>query len=231
MKFNTAKKAAISNPMRWFLVSLSMSILVVMLYALGLSYSFDIAVLQDVAFLHSPFLTRLLYLITLAGNGYFLAPFGILIVLAAYFLRYRLESIALLVTLAGCEIWSETLKVVFTRPRPVGFHLIDLPGSYSMPSGHALVGGAFYTMLVLLCYQYIQHKPAGKWVGIIGIGFVFLLCASRVYLGVHYPSDVLAGYFLGLSWMFLVYHFYSRILNRSLAPKKPQDLPAAYDLN
>ncbi|MGC5327042.1 phosphatase PAP2 family protein [Brevibacillus sp. SYSU BS000544] len=217
---------SIGSPfLHWSLLFVILFFIVLASFLSGAILAFDQQIVTDVTELHTPFLTNILHVITLAGNGSFLAPFAVLIIGAAFLMKKRLEALVLLATLLGCEALSEGLKEVFERPRPDGYNLIELPTSYSMPSGHALVGGAFYTMLTLLLSRVYRHVSFGKMIPLIGFGFVTLLIFSRVYLGVHYPSDVLAGLSLGLSWMFLVYHFYFRKLIQVQIANKSQDIP------
>lgn len=214
----------IQRPLRWAAGFFGGFVVILTLYLTGHSIPFDIAVMEEMDEYHTPFMTKLLSLITKAGEGAYLAPFAILMILAVFLLRYRLEALLLLVTLGGCEGISETLKDLFARTRPNGYNLIELPSSYSMPSGHALVSAVFFTLITLLLVYKLRGHWARWWVAAAGYSFVLLICASRVYLGVHYPTDVVAGYCLGMAWMFVVYAFYQRYVNRQLTRKKPQEL-------
>lgn len=210
--------------LQWSLIFLCLFFLVLISYLTGAILSFDQQIVTGVSILHTPILTKILHVITLSGNGSILAPLSVLIIVCTFLMKKRMEAMVLLATLVGCEVMSEGLKEIFERQRPMGLNLISMPSSYSMPSGHALVGGAFYTVLTLLLARAYRPTIIGKLVPMIGIGFVTLLCFSRVYLGVHYPSDVLAGLALGLSWMFLVYHFYLRKLVQNQTTNKSQDI-------
>lgn len=123
-------------------------------------------------------------------------------------LRYRDWRKMLLITtaLAGAIIWNTILKHLFERPRPELEHLMDASG-YSFPSGHAMMTSAFYGMITFLLWRYYQKKgqhKAAKWIVFIGAMFVLLMGLGRVYLGVHYTTDIVAGFAAGGLWLCLL---------------------------
>jgi len=136
-------------------------------------------------------------ILTWAGNAIVLAL--ITAVALALLLRRRLLGTAVLVlaVAAGIELLNAGLKLVFHRPRPeLAFIHLD---TYSFPSGHAAGSAAIYTLLAVLVAK--RLGPGGRV--LVGLGTVALLLVigfSRLYLGAHYLSDVLAGLSLGLAW-------------------------------
>jgi undecaprenyl-diphosphatase len=104
------------------------------------------------------------------------------------------------VTMVGAAILEVSLKVGFHRARPVPF-FGPLPGSYSFPSGHALFSFCFYAVLAGL----INARVRSLWLRVVVWSVAATLIAgiglSRIYLGVHWPSDVLAGYLTGTVWV------------------------------
>jgi undecaprenyl-diphosphatase len=93
------------------------------------------------------------------------------------------------------------LKELFGRARPDELLRIAAASGYSFPSGHSLSSAAIYCGLVLLAYHSLPDSR--RWVAPAGALLIFAVGLSRVYLGVHYASDVLAGWALGLSWAIL----------------------------
>lgn len=148
----------------------------------------------------SPELVSVFKVITLLGNGAVLLP----IVLAVGFALWRRGSAneaALLAGVAiGIEILNPLLKLVFHRPRPE-LSFVHL-GTYSFPSGHAAGATAIYGVLVFLA---ARHASAARRVVLVAalVAVVALVDFSRLYLGAHYLSDVLAGSALGASWLAL----------------------------
>lgn len=150
-----------------------------------------------------PWLVILLQTITHLG---FLGTYVSITVVVSGFLLYRrriLEAVFLNVSLVSAWSLMVILKNVFERSRPVGDALTAAAG-YSFPSGHALLSMAFYGFLACLWLSY--NHSWGARLGAIGFFIlVFLIGFSRIYLNVHYLSDVLVGFVLGmvclaLSW-------------------------------
>ncbi|WQS12628.1 phosphatase PAP2 family protein [Helicobacter pylori] len=98
------------------------------------------------------------------------------------------------------EITLKLLKHLVARPRPVTNGELALAHGFSFPSGHALASALFYgSLALLLCYSNANARI--KTIGAMVLFFwIFLMAYDRVYLGVHYPSDVLGGFLLGIAW-------------------------------
>lgn len=148
-----------------------------------------------------PILTSILKLITYSGNWQTVSLIAIiLLIIKQTRQRYGFPmAITSLITVA----FYEALKQTFQRPRPdLTFHLIN-QGGWSFPSGHSMNGILFYGLLGYILVKNTKNKILKK---ILGIGFfleIFLIGLSRVYLGVHYPTDILGGWSLGLAITFL----------------------------
>lgn len=97
---------------------------------------------------------------------------------------------------------NQALKRIVQRPRPTGLNMIDESG-YSFPSGHSMVSAAFYGFLIYLIYKNIKNKYL-KWALITVLSvLIILIGTSRIYLGVHYTSDVIAGYLFGFAYLII----------------------------
>jgi undecaprenyl-diphosphatase len=115
--------------------------------------------------------------------------------------RARVEAALLVVVAVGIQILVFSAKHGYARPRPDLGSAIPLPSSYSFPSGHAATGVAVFGLLGLLAATLARTRA--QRVAAVAAGFALgaLIGASRVVLGVHYVTDVLAGAFLGLAWL------------------------------
>ncbi|MEV2909296.1 phosphatase PAP2 family protein [Paenibacillus larvae] len=146
---------------------------------------------------------RILIGITKLGNG--ITETIVFIIVAGYLWvmhRRRKEAALLFCNLAGSWLLNETLKVLFVRVRPDhSFFLVDATG-YSFPSGHAMVSSSFYGFMVYLLWKHQRRKWRAAWlIPWLGAFVIFLIGFSRIYVGVHYPSDVLAGFAAGGIWL------------------------------
>jgi undecaprenyl-diphosphatase len=113
--------------------------------------------------------------------------------LAFYLRGWRLSAVMLVISTAGSVFLTTVLKVVFRRARPEVIDSGYTAGFYSFPSGHATVAVGFYGALALILAYHLRG-PA-RWAVVLLIGF------SRLYLGVHYPTDVLAGFLAAPLWL------------------------------
>lgn len=165
---------------------------------------FDESALVLVNRFASPTLTTFMRAVTYLGSNEFLAGAGACVVLAFVLTRRRREAVTLLLTMAGAALLNFTLKFLSGRERPEPFFGTPLPESYSFPSGHALLSLCFYGMIAAV----ITARVGGTWrrasVWAVTVLLVALIGLSRVYLGVHYPSDVAAGYAAAFVWVVVV---------------------------
>ncbi len=132
---------------------------------------------------------------TFLGSGAVIT--GVVALVAAWGLQHRRRAIVgvLVAVAAVAEGMNLLLKLLFHRSRPDLFSEIALPASYSFPSGHAMVSTAAYGMVTLVI---AQLEPKLRFPLYISTPFLILVIGiSRVYLGVHWPTDVLAGFAAG----------------------------------
>ncbi|MFB9865032.1 phosphatase PAP2 family protein [Rufibacter immobilis] len=157
--------------------------------------------------------TQVMYFITFFGSKNFLI-YGSL-ALAAFFLlfkKWRFYSLKVIAISATTTLFNQTMKWLFGRPRPETAFLEQ--GGNSFPSGHAMIGGAFWGLLVYLVWTNVPQRWA-RWLlcGLLGT-WILLIGFSRVYLNVHYASDVLAGWGAGFFWLMLSIFLLNRLRQR-----------------
>jgi undecaprenyl-diphosphatase len=169
----------------------------------GESRAFDTTVLL---WIHSTFpgwLDGPMSIVTALGYYWFVLPLLGVVLFFFYRRGWRLSAILLVVSTAGSVVLTTVLKSVFERTRPELFDSGYQASFYSFPSGHATVAVGFYGMLTLILAYRLRGKA--RWVlAIAGVIVVLLIGFSRLYLGVHYPTDVLAGYLSALLWLVCV---------------------------
>lgn len=169
---------------------------VAILMRLGMTAGWDTLALQDVAVLRSSGMTRLMLGVTTVGGGDVLAPVALLI--GAWLWRrrdWRHAGHYLGAVLLGWGCYG-FLKWAFARPRPSVIERLDGAGWWSFPSGHAMAS------VIILGLAVVLVTERRIWWGAVGL-LVALIAFSRVYLGVHYPTDVVAGLFGGVAWVAL----------------------------
>lgn len=144
--------------------------------------------------------------ITQMGNV--IAYVIIIPIIALLLFRYNKNwqhSIETAIILISCFLVNLGLKFHFARSRPdVSLHLVELAeDSFSYPSGHSMTAMAFYGFLMYLSLHYFQAKYTKLFSVLVLSALIFLIGISRVYLGAHYPTDVLAGFLVGLVWLLI----------------------------
>lgn len=152
----------------------------------------------------SPHLTTGMLWASRYGGPSFLVPTGLAVALAFLVKGWQRGALLVIVTLAGAGLLNWLLKLYFGRVRPDPFFDYPLPGSPSFPSGHALYAASVFGGLAVLLLARIENHLLRILVWSVAIGLVALIGFSRIYLGVHYPSDVIAGYAVGLIWVIAV---------------------------
>ncbi|MGH9956491.1 MAG: phosphatase PAP2 family protein [Pyrinomonadaceae bacterium] len=170
----------------------------------GNTRQFDDSALALVNQFASPRLTFFMRGVTYLGSNEFLIFAGAYVVIAFVLVRWKRAMVTFLVTMAGAAVLNSTLKMLFGRERPEPFFGIPRPESYSFPSGHALLSLCFYSVIAAVIAARINRACGRIAVWAAAAVLVLLIGLSRVYLGVHYPSDVLAGYVAGFVWLVVV---------------------------
>jgi undecaprenyl-diphosphatase len=167
----------------------------------GRGAAFDEAVRHAVQVRASVGLTRAMLWITRLGSAWFLVPFGLLVVRRLAATGRKRAAILLAGSALGGEGLTQLLKLVFHRTRPQAFFGLTSPANYSFPSGHAITACCFWGVLaaILAARARSGWVKAGLWTSAAVLAA--LVGFSRVYLGMHYPTDVLAGYALGVMWV------------------------------
>lgn len=204
-----------SSALNWALVYLAVSVVLFVLFQQGALERLDQWAFDFAESLHTPWLNAFMSAATHLGGGEVLAPLGLLAVIWFLWKGYRMEALLIAVTLLVGDLLNDWLKEWVARPRPsLGWGISEVPDSYSFPSGHAMAGMAFYGMLAYVVQTVYGHTPWVKVVAPVTILVVTLIAASRVYLGVHYLSDVLAGLAAAAVWYHLLRHVYENALQR-----------------
>ena len=143
--------------------------------------------------------TPIAKVITEFGGAIFLITLSIILLIV---IKNKKIGILIWINLAISTIINQVLKNIIQRPRPTEFRIINQNG-YSFPSGHSMASMTFYGFLIYLIYKKVKNKYL-KWtlISLLSI-LIILIGASRVYLGVHYTSDVIAGILISTSYLIM----------------------------
>ncbi|WP_179344003.1 phosphatase PAP2 family protein [Winogradskyella ursingii] len=164
---------------------------------------YDTAITQSIQSYRSPFLTDYLIAVTEIGDvwGYAVVFTAIIVTFLLVFRswKYILQLTSVLVLALSSNV---LLKQIINRARPSGEHLVTVE-TLSYPSGHAMLSMAFYGFLIYLFYQFKMHIVIKSILITLFALLILSIGISRIYLGVHYPSDVVGGYLAGIIWLIL----------------------------
>lgn len=164
-------------------------------------FPFDAPLLNRLHHWRAPTLDHLATTLTQTASAKVIGPLALALAPGGYL--WRLPWSRFVVSFGGAVLLSEAGKIAFARERPHLFPQLTPEHDFSFPSGHsvaslALVAGLYF----LLRHRFPRKAP---WVLVLGIPWAFLVGISRLYLQVHYPSDVLAGWALATFWTLLVW--------------------------
>ena len=153
-------------------------------------------------------LTPLVKMVTWFGSATCLI---LLTVILFIFVKNKKACLLIGTNLVIITILNQTLKTLLQRPRPTGFRIINETG-YSFPSGHSMISMAFYGFLIYLIYKNAKNKYLKLTLIIILFILIISIGLSRIYLGVHYTSDVLAGFLLSIAYLIFYCHVVDKVL-------------------
>lgn len=129
-----------------------------------------------------------------------LVIFLVILTPALFWLKNKkIYVLPFLITVAGAEISGQIIKILFHRARPDGG--LEAENTFSFPSGHALIVAAFYGFLIYYFWHNAKNKAQKYLCLSAGLALILLIGISRLYLGVHYFSDIIGGYLLGAIWL------------------------------
>jgi len=163
----------------------------------------------------TPRLTDFIFFMTRLGAGIFLAAATFVAAIVFILLKQNRAAVILLLTMAGEFLLEFSLKILFQLVRPEPFFEYPPLKTFSFPSGHALGSFCLFMTLAWLVSSRLAHRRSKIVVWIFASALVLLVGLSRVYLGVHFPSDVLGGFLAGSVWISIVALVDSRLRRKT----------------
>jgi membrane-associated phospholipid phosphatase len=153
--------------------------------------------------IRSPDVSVAFYYFTQLGNVYGVIVIALIAGVYLLWKQRRFHFTALLVSVLGSGLSMQLLKEYFNRERPLNIAYYTTEASYSFPSGHATAAIALEGLLVYFLVSSIRSRRSRILGTVAGVSYILLIGLSRIYLGVHFLTDVMAGYMLGFFWLLL----------------------------
>ncbi|PIC77407.1 phosphatase PAP2 family protein [Sporosarcina sp. P19] len=171
--------------------------------------SFDEPIIDFVQSAESPGLTSIMKLFTTIGSTTSVVLLAILTLGVLLWKKHRAQAVLFAIVLAGTGILNQVLKFIFKRERPDFNRLIDI-GGYSFPSGHTMMAFSLYTILAYILWRNVKNTGGQVVIIILAAMMIVMIAVSRIYLGVHFPSDIVGGVLASSVWLFASIAFYQR---------------------
>lgn len=209
------------NGQKWFTKAFALSLICVLGFvciAYWISdhqiHRFDETVIASVQGLESPGLTAVMKAFTWIGSGIPVTVITLATLVILYFVLGHRSELVFLTSLAiTSSLLNSVIKRIFKRDRPT-LHRIAEANGFSFPSGHAMATIALYGGLAFLLWKHAPALIGRILILAASIVLILMIGVSRIYLGVHYPSDVLGGYLLSASVLAIFIWYYQRYLER-----------------
>ena len=170
----------------------------------GDSRQFDEATRAAVHQLASPLLTTIMRGFSFIGSTLALTVATAFVIVQLAMTKRGREAKLFAITMVGAALLNMTLKLTFKRARPVPFFDLTPPETYSFPSGHSLMSACFFGALAAILTVRIKSKRVRVILWIVNSAMFLLIGFSRIYLGVHHTTDVIAGFSAALIWILVV---------------------------
>ena len=159
---------------------------------------FDTLIIHLFYNLRSPFLTKIMLFISFLGGDFIIYTSSVIIIILIL-RKHQRESLLFTFILIMGFIINNFLKLLIKRPRPEIAPLF-IEKTYSFPSGHSMNSFVFYAAISYFIFHFTKNKNIAVLVSSFSIILIILIGISRIYLGVHFPSDVIAGFIGGFWW-------------------------------
>jgi undecaprenyl-diphosphatase len=183
-------------------------LLLAFIYKTSAIKGLDLAITRSAMDIREDRLTSFFIAVTEIGSWHVMAPIWFILLIVLLALKKPVTATFLTIVFWGSRTLNWLLKETFDRPRPEIDQLVH-EAHFSFPSGHAMNSLAFYGCLGLLVIVYWREKKALRLTTYtLLLVLILLIGTSRIYLGVHYFTDILAGYSMGFAWLYAMYQVF-----------------------
>lgn len=187
-----------------------LSLMMIIFFALGLMVRgssegilFDANIMEYVHKDINPNLLSIMRTISFIGSEKFLIPAIAMVIVYTLVKKEYYISKLLLTSSLGCYILNFILKQIFNRTRPIEYFLVK-QGGLSFPSGHSMVTMSLYSTIAFLLAKKVKDKRKQRLIYIVSFVMICIMGLSRIYLGVHWPTDIIGGFLIGYVFHYLI---------------------------
>ncbi|MBE1553246.1 phosphatase PAP2 family protein [Sporosarcina limicola] len=171
--------------------------------------NFDNTIITFVQGLETPWLTVIMKGFTWVGSGYVVAPIALITICVLYFmLHYRHQAFLFVAVIGGTAVLNGLLKIYFKRERPEIHRIMEASG-FSFPSGHTMMAFSLYAIIAYIAWRNVKTALSHILLFLFSAFMVIMIGTSRIYVGVHYPSDVLGGVAASALWVIVAISVYT----------------------
>lgn len=175
---------------------------------------FDLSIIEFIQGFEAPWLTTFFKAFTWIGSAYGVIPITIVVCIILFFrMRYYGQALLFAFSMVGTILFNEILKQFFKRQRPEIYRIMDI-GGFSFPSGHAMMAFSLYGMIVYVCWRHVRTTSSRLILVSFAAFMAFSIAISRIYVGVHFPSDIIGGIAASTFFLTIVISIYERNLQK-----------------
>jgi undecaprenyl-diphosphatase len=181
--------------------------------------AFDHKITDAIRSVHSDTMTIWMKIFTELGSEFLVILMIVIFAAVLAFIGYRRELIFYLGVIGASALLNLLLKAIFQRARPDINRIVEASG-FSFPSGHSMSAFTLYGITIYFLWKHLRHRWMRTAVILIGTVLIVMIGISRIYLGVHYPSDVIGGYLISAAWLIMSIGLYERFLEQRWLSRK-----------
>lgn len=166
--------------------------------------------------------------VTVLGSGSIVVLLVVIVVAYLFLARHPKTALVVLLCIGFAAISAYVLKAFFERPRPMALQALISIDNYSFPSGHSVIAAAVYPTLASMIARVLDGPKLKLYCIGVGVGTMLLIGFSRIYLGVHYATDVIAGWCIGITWSLLAWALLTKLQRSGMVEQEPlaEEVPA-----
>lgn len=166
--------------------------------------------------------------VTVLGSGSIVAFLVVVVVAYLFLARHPKTALVVLLCITLAAVSAYVLKAFFERPRPMALEALISIDNYSFPSGHSVISAAVYPTLAAMVARVLDGNKLKLYCIGVGVLTMVLIGFSRIYLGVHYATDVIAGWCIGITWSLFAWALLTRLQKTGVVEQDPvaEEVPA-----